>query len=130
MGTNYYLRYNPCKCCGLAKPDKHIGKSSWGWYFLLHVIPLENINSLEDWKKVWSDPESKIFDEYDYQVDPDEMTKIITERSNLNPNQWSAEELERNCAITANFGLVRSQIGRNCVGHGPGTWDYIEGDFS
>ena len=36
MGTNYYLN------------DRHIGKSSAGWYFALHIYPEENINSLDE----------------------------------------------------------------------------------
>ena len=42
MGTNYYLhrpRTNECEHCGRADeaPPLHIGKSSSGWCFSLHV---------------------------------------------------------------------------------------------
>jgi len=58
MGTNYYLKrrepQQPCPTCGCTcksdeKDDLHIGKSSWGWCFGLHVIPELGINSLDDW---------------------------------------------------------------------------------
>jgi len=61
MGTNYYLYpASPCKACGRSYEAKHIGKSSAGWCFLLHVIPEEGINDLEDWKKLWYQPEAEI----------------------------------------------------------------------
>lgn len=48
MGTNYYYYQDVCPHCG--KPDKklHIGKSSGGWYFSLHIIPEEKIFNLKD----------------------------------------------------------------------------------
>jgi len=44
MGTNYYLVKNerpPCPCCERTYVQErlHIGKSSGGWCFALHVIP-------------------------------------------------------------------------------------------
>lgn len=38
MGTNYYLHsQDPCEHCGRSYPELHIGKSSAGWVFALHV---------------------------------------------------------------------------------------------
>ena len=53
MGTNYYLTED-CECCGRAFPDLHIGKSSGGWCFSLHVIPSEGLNSLDEWESRFS----------------------------------------------------------------------------
>ena len=39
MGTNYYLSSKPCSCCGRKDSQRHIGKSSAGWVFALHVYP-------------------------------------------------------------------------------------------
>lgn len=39
MGTNYYLRPDPCECCGRGLEPLHIGKSCMGWCFRLHVYP-------------------------------------------------------------------------------------------
>ena len=40
MGTNYYLHKKPpCEACGHEPAPLHIGKSSGGWCFSLHVIP-------------------------------------------------------------------------------------------
>lgn len=35
MGTNYYWREKPCKCCGRFD-ELHIGKASAGWVFSWH----------------------------------------------------------------------------------------------
>jgi len=49
MGTNYYLqkKSGTCQTCGHCSEDpKHIGKSSGGWCFSLHVYPEENITTV------------------------------------------------------------------------------------
>lgn len=106
MGTNYYLHRNTCEHCGRSDERIHIGKSSAGWCFSLHVIPGE-IESLEDWEEAW--PSGIIKDEYDEIVSPEEMKKTITER-----DEFKAKRHE----------------GRFCAGHGDGPWDLVEGDFS
>ncbi len=55
MGTNYYLHEKPdCECCGRPFEALHIGKSSSGWCFSLHVMPEDMINTLDDWRSKWS----------------------------------------------------------------------------
>lgn len=96
MGTNFYFYFQkPCECCKREFPPLHIGKSSYGWAFALHVIPAnrvewevkeelrpflpeDGINSLEDWQKLWSRPGTFIEDEYGDPVSPEKMTMIIT----------------------------------------------------
>ena len=77
MGTNYYLIKNPCSYCGRAEGREHIGKSSAGWCFSLHVT--EEIRGLEDWKRHFN--ENRIEDEYGQIVSTQRMLEIITERS-------------------------------------------------
>ena len=115
MGTNYYLHKNkvePCPTCGRcdSKKPTHIGKSSYGWMFALHV-GFDNIMSLEDWVKEFEKPDNVIKDEYGRVITKEEMIRIITQR---NPT---------------NIELIRHND-KFCVGHGPGTWDLIIGDFS
>ena len=43
--------------------ELHIGKSSFGWYFGLQIYPQHNINTLEDWKKLFNEKDVKIFSE-------------------------------------------------------------------
>ena len=138
MGTNFYVRFEPCKTCGRSDEEYHIGKSSGGWCFTLHVEPDENINTLEDVKKIWEKSGSKIYDEYGGEISSEKMMEIITDRKwkrkKFMPDGWykSEEEFyEKNHAVKGPNGLVRHKIdGDHCIGHGEGTWDYITGEFS
>lgn len=134
MGTNYYLEATPpppCPCCGRGYETQrlHIGKSSGGWCFSLHVIPEEGINSLADWQKRWSLPGFVIRDEYGDTHTSEQMLSVITVRA-WGRAQQSASWYAQNHAVPGPNGLARHQIGRYCVGHGEGTWDLIPGDFS
>ena len=133
MGTNYYLYETPpCKECGRPYEPKHIGKSSAGWYFSLHVIPEEGINELEDWKKLWNHKGAIIKDEYGTTFDKTIIEKEITERGIFEgPSKESKRWLAENSAENCPNGLSRARIdGRHCIGHGKGTWDLIIGEFS
>jgi hypothetical protein len=136
MGTNFYAVFpaetQPCPTCGqphLTIPRWHIGKSSGGWCFSLHVgsdrepeIP----KNLEEWKVVWQT--ARIENEYGDVFSPEEMEKIITQR------KWSGQKddwwFERNQAIVGPNNLARHPIGRGCIGHGEGTYDLVTGSFS
>lgn len=112
MGTNYYLhRKQDCECCGRPFEPLHIGKSSGGWRFALHVMPEDGINTLDDWRVLWSAPGAFIRDEYGEKVSIADMERLITER------EWRG-------------GPVKRHDDQYCVGHGEGTWDYITGEFS
>ena len=114
MGTNYYLHEKPdCKCCGRPFKPTHIGKSSGGWCFSLHVIPEDSINTVDDWRELWNKPGAFIRNEYGEIILVHEMERIITERS------WRGNPPQHH-----------EQDDYHCIGHGPGTWDYINGDFS
>jgi len=132
MGTNYYLYEKPpCEKCGRPYEPKHIGKSSGGWCFALHVIPEEGIKDLENWKKLWYQPEAEIRDEYDDKITIQEMYAIITDRGCDEPNDIPLQWYGKNNAEPGPNGLVRHQInGWHCIGHGAGTWDLIIGEFS
>jgi hypothetical protein len=120
MGTNYYL----------CKDDRriHIGKSSAGWCFSLHVIPEEGINTLDDWISLWGQPGMQIEDEYGRVIDIENMERIITKRSFM--QSFGTFDHTDDIAQPGPNGLVRFKIGNHCVAHGDGTWDCIEGDFS
>ena len=122
MGTNYYLHEkSDCECCGRPFDPLHIGKSSGGWCFTLHVIPEDNINTLEDWKLLWNKQGSIIRDEYGSKFAVVEMEDIITNRS------WVKNTNKKNQQCN----LARHEIdGSHCIGHGEGTWDYVIGEFS
>jgi len=107
MGTNFYWIKNKCDHCGHSPEHRHIGKSSTGWCFALHVIPEEGINSLEDWL-VRLAAEGSIVDEYDEPITLEDLIRIITQRDN---NRKRHED-------------------DSCIDHGSGTWDLIKGNFS
>jgi hypothetical protein len=110
MGTNYYARHGACKTCGHSDNEVHIGKSSGGWNFSLHVLP--NLTTLDEWVGYWAEEGVEIFNEYDEKITPEGMFRIITQRSHPD-------------------GLIRHLVdGSHCVGQGEGSWDYIAGGFS
>jgi hypothetical protein len=152
MGTNYYFIKNPCPTCGHGEEKLHIGKSSGGWCFSLHVIPdyewityskikQVGINSLDDWKQFLMDTEGYIQNEYGDDVSYIEMLSTITDRSfphsfddcaRFHTVHYGSEEAfhASNHSERGPNNLLRHRLGRYCVGHGEGTWDLIPGEFS
>jgi hypothetical protein len=141
MGTNFYHHEKPaCPTCGHCEGPRHIGKSSIGWCFSLHIYPDEGINRLEDWLARFATGE--IRDEYGDVITAEAMRERITQRGSSAASwefrSWDAafykseEDFHRsNHSERGPNGLLRHRIdGRHCIGHGEGTWDHIVGDFS
>lgn len=134
MGTNYFwYEKSPCPHCGRPYEPLHIGKSSAGWCFSLHVYPELGINTLNDWrKKLFS--KGCIKNEYDELISYEVMMAIITDRrSGRGPisNEELDQILKDNHAVAGPNNLLRHRVdGRFCIGHGDGTFDYIIGEFS
>jgi hypothetical protein len=143
MGTNYYWvdQKDVCAHCGRGDiaEEIHIGKSSGAWCFSLHVYPLEGIQDLGGWIERFLKPGSFIKDENGKRVSPEDMLKIIRDR-NGKPDRFegdpplfysSWDECYRvNHAEPGPNGLLRHKIEHICIGHGEGTWDLIDGEFS
>ena len=159
MGTNYYFRKpltNYCEHCGRSDPPEelHIGKSSGGWCFGLHVYPEDGIRGLADWEAIWATP-GTIVNAYGEDVTREEMYLVIAERSRGKdweapwwapkpcgtdfkgnpvtiPGYLSEADFHRfNHSERGPKGLLRHRVdGHHCIGHGPSTYDYIVGDFS
>lgn len=112
MGTNYYLekRMGRCPTCLGQYPDErlHIGKSSAGWAFSLHVTP--EIPTLYHWLPLLLEPGARIVDEYGSRIHPEEMLRVIACRTG---------DLKRN-----------SSYDNRSLTPGEGSWDYCEGEFS
>ena len=136
MGTNYYWRERePCPTCGREYEDVHIGKSSAGWCFALHVYPDQGINDLPDW--LGRLDKGRIVDEYGREVSEEALAQIITCRTcgplGHVPTGYTNWKHFHSCngSEVGPHNLLRSRIdGRRCIGHGMGTWDLFEGEFS
>jgi len=117
MGTNYYVSetIDICPHCNSKIKSEnvfgyHIGKSSGGWCFALHVDVDAGIKNLEDMNVFLID--KKIIDEYGKSITFEKLLNVIFRIGFRNRNQ---SEFERH---------------ENCVGHGEGPYDYISGEFS
>lgn len=134
VGTNYYLHEKPaCPCCGHREKPIHIGKSSWGWVFSLHVGQVREdtfdkygnrqvhcVSSLREWIKKWSEPGSEIKDEYGEDVTSEEMLAIIISSSGYKASDVVKTD-DSKFEITEE-GLTRFKVdyenGIYCMGHG------------
>ena len=138
MGTNYYCHNIPCAYCGRANEPIHIGKSSAGWCFALRIHPDLGIHNLPEWEEFWVGKIIK--DEYGREIHPVDLLAIITARySPTSPEihppfgypNW--DEFHRsNHSMRGPKNLLRCVVGgkSKCVGHGKGTWDLFESEFS
>ena len=145
MGTNYYAIMEEtetecphCERTGYIQSVRwHIGKSSHGWCFALHVgdshephIP----RSLAEWQKVWERC-VRIEDEYKRAVTTVDMLKIVTERQGFPGADDKRREYDwyrSNSAEPGPNDLARHSMkyDSHCIGHGDGTYDLIKGVFS
>lgn len=137
MGTNYYLyEKEDCPNCGANNEPRHIGKSSMGWVFGLHVD--DEIKNLGNWKDQFFRPSTIIKNEYGDLIPPHDMVDIIELRmskKNFDNKPYAYDSWEQfhkqNHSEEGPKGLLRHQVdGSHCVGHGEGTYDYIAGEFS
>lgn len=78
MGTNYYVVEDVCPHCNRGADKIHIGKSSGGWPFTVHVIPENGINSWQDWHTFLKD--KNIQDEYGRNVSLDELNELVVSK--------------------------------------------------
>jgi hypothetical protein len=150
MGTNYYahgINKEPqsCPTCGQDTPPEplHIGKSSGGWCFSLHVIPERGISDLDDWVSLLKHEGVTILNEYDQSVTLEELLDTIKKRrwatniadqvfpSAMNSYKSLEEFYHKNHAEPGPNNLIRRRVdGRHCIGQGEGTWDLVVGEFS
>lgn len=131
MGTNYYMLRDACEKCGRSDDRLHIGKSSAGWCFALHVIPEDGINDWPDWLERLKQPGVVIQNEYGEVVTLDKLTATVMNREWTGAKQLYPQWYTENHAQCGPNGLARHALDhRHCVKHGDGTWDCIVGEFS
>lgn len=137
MGTNYYFHTEICDHCQRSE-RQHIGKSSGGWCFTLHIYPEDGILDLPDWQKRWEEGKGEIRDEYGTPFSPTEMLRVVTERGR---DDWEvqrkrkppfydswAEFHRENHSTEGPKGLLRHLY--QVHHHGEGTWDCVAYEFS
>ena len=125
MGTNYYARVN----LGGPYIKIHIGKSSAGWCFALHVTD-EGIDSLAAWRRVWVQAFVTIEDEYGTLIDADTMLEIIEDRAFQWASQRDAAWYADNYAVPGPNGLARQTYNATMPPDLSDTYTLISGDFS
>lgn len=144
MGTSYYIMHpNLCPHCKkeLSCEQLHIGKSSVGWVFALHIYPEKKINTIEDWKAILLSGK-QIQNEYGDILLPEIMISIIENRKSQHSkiphgyNSWEDFHKKNNSEYYNRLGkegphsLLRLKIDNTfCIGHGSGTYDYCVGEF-
>jgi len=126
MGTNYYLESKPCPHCGRGGETRHIGKSSAGWVFALHVYPNDGINDLFDWRELFNSDETVTRDEHGNTISRHDMLARIMCHLGDPKLHRKSEYMGEGTWFDARYGLWRSGKHEN----GAGPWDYHEGDFS
>lgn len=87
MGTNYYLKSQPCESCGQCQNPLHIGKSSVGWRFLFrsYTFPL-HINCFDDWLLELKNNKKLIYNEYNEKIDLYQLLELIESKRNGKSN--------------------------------------------
>ena len=134
MGTNHYLHAPACPHCGKEQEDViHLGKSSQGWCYGLHVRPEWGIHTFNDVGAMITDKIQdrwQIKDEHGTALSKGQWEEIVTKRE-WEKTRTTHDWFPRNHAIKGPNGLARCAIDDwHCIGHGEGTYDYIIGDFS
>ncbi len=111
MGTNYYLTNIFEQIAG--EEPRHIGKSSYGWAFMLHVEDEGGFpGTLSEWQELWNKAGAMITDEYGNELTVQELENIILRRKA--PGNKS----------------LRRLVQDETYWHGTGTFDYCLGEFS
>lgn len=153
MGTNYYFytaeRELPMDSGELEGDGRwriHIGLSSAGWCFGLHIYPDAGIDDLPDWVKFFDSVEGRIEDEYHRLITVPQLLDIIRDRGSeeLAKTAWEENRISRtgyysgwadfhsrNNSFPGPRGMLRSKVDHlRCVKNGEGTWDCFVGEFS
>ena len=79
MGNNYEIRIKPCKHCGLSKETIHVGKSSMGWRFSLHVQE-EYYKDWDSFKNFLAQTNIEIVDENNKKWKKKDFIELIEEK--------------------------------------------------
>lgn len=138
MGTNYYAEFGnriyPYKANRI-----HIGKSSSGWAFALHLDLTKGLGTFLEWRNFYSQPQIIIRTDAGETIHPKEMTQIITARDYRNYKMDPEMLGPLKAWYDVEHGLLRAVCGKStnlmgdpvCIASDPQvTFDVFVGDFS
>jgi hypothetical protein len=98
MGMNYYARVNACSSCGHChdRDTHHIGKSSAGWKFTLHVDDPKGhsehkLYTFLDWERFLSQDFVRIFNEDEEELTTTDILDLIN-RKGWNPDSYKLDQ--------------------------------------
>lgn len=128
MSKIYYLWNKNTGTKVYNKPFKTIGRHFDGWYFSLFVYPEDQINNLDDWRKLIHNKDFYITDDNLNKVSSKKMIGVITERSTKKlPSFVDKNFLDEQAAEIGLNNLLRDKVGfeSKLIGHGEGTYSYV-----
>lgn len=115
----------------------HIGKSSYGWHFLLAIYPEHDIKNLDDWVNLFNEENTYILDEYDRKIPVDEMIDIIVNRVREDSSEVDEQEEVNNqnrfladCGIKTRYNSYDDMLRKNSAVRGKnGLWAHEPSRF-
>lgn len=128
MSKTYYLWNKNTGTKVYDKPFKTIGRHFDGWYFSLYIYPEDQINNLDDWRKLIHNKDYYITDEFLNKVSSEKMIGVITERLIKRlPSFINKDFLDDQMAEIGLNNLLRDKVGfeSQLIGHGEGTYSYV-----
>ena len=106
--------------CTVKQEGLHIGKSSSGWHFNLCIYPFMKIYNLEDWKKLFSNDQYYIMDEYEELVTSADMLRVIIDRTSYGLNEaleagktieeYEQERVDKNNNFDKQYNKGKNQV--------------------
>jgi len=130
MGTNYHLEMERCPHCGKPREELHIGKSSAGWVFALHIYPDRGVHDFPDWIDLFANPNNVIMDEYGKALKPEEFLPVVLLRfGKRDGDHLTREWLQVNQAVLGPHNLARCREDEHTK-HGRGTYDLHTREYS
>jgi hypothetical protein len=102
MGINIYFVEEYKEEIELESQWIHIGKSSAGWYFSLHIYPLgirdddiNVINNWDDWKAFINSSNGKIYTEDHYEITFEQLRSKVEDRKLLDVQKFKEDTLKQ-----------------------------------
>lgn len=134
MGTNYYLKSDePFDGLGFDTTTIHLGKSSSGWHFSLHVYPKQGISNWNNWMVLLlvaiEGDGAFIENEYGEKISFASFYDTVVNRKGRGTEDCTEAFLKSNYTERGYAGLLRHALLKGyCIGHSEGTYDYLIGE--